>query len=65
MTYDVVPRCALFMILKRIGYGAVIPAILVNMYTVTQSVMGTAVVHATTGVMEGSPTSCIVFIIYT
>ena len=64
MAYDRVPRDVLFMILKRIGCGAVMLATLVSMYTVTQSVVGTAVVAATIGVRHGSPTSCILFIIY-
>ena len=64
MAYDRVPRDVLFMILKRIGCWTVMLAILVSMYTVTQSVVGTAVVAATIGVRQGSPTSCILFIIY-
>ncbi len=39
-------------------------AVLVSMYSVTQSVLGTAVVAATIGVRQGSPTSCVLFIIY-
>ncbi len=39
-------------------------AVLVSMYSVTHSVMGTAVVAATIGVRQGSPTSCVLFIIY-
>ena len=64
MAYDKVPRDMLLLTLKIIGCGAVMLAILVSMYTVTQSVVGTAVVAATIGVRHGSPTSCILFIIY-
>ncbi len=39
-------------------------AVLVSMYSVTQSVLGTAVGAATIGVRQGSQTSCALFIIY-
>ncbi len=62
--YDRVPRAVLFIILKRLGCGAVMLAALVSMYTVTQSIIGTAVVTAVIGVRQGSPTSCLLFIIF-
>ncbi len=52
------------MILKRIGCGTVMLAAFVCMYSVMQSVLGTAVVAATIVVKQGSPTSCVLFIIY-
>ena len=61
--YDLVPRNNLFIILKRLGCGTVMLATLVAMYRVTESVIGGAVVTATLGVRQGSPTSCILFII--
>ncbi len=39
-------------------------AVLVSMYSVTQSVLGIAVVAATIGARQGSPTSCALFIKY-
>ncbi len=64
MAYDRVSRNVLFMILKRVGCGTVMLAVLVSMYSVTQSVLGTAVMAATIGVRQGSPSSCVLFIIY-
>ncbi len=37
---------------------------LVAMYTITESWIGTALVVLTLGVRQGSPTSCLLFIIY-
>ncbi len=53
-----------FRILKRLGCGAVMLAALVSMYTVTQSIIGTVVVTAIIGVRQGSPTTCLLFIIF-
>ena len=39
-------------------------AALVAMYTVTLSVIGTAVVASTIGVRQGSPTSCLLFTLF-
>ena len=62
--YDLVPRRLLFEILKRLGCGAVMLAALIAMYRITDSVLGTAVITATIGVRQGSPTSCLLFILY-
>lgn len=62
--YDLVLRDKLFMILKRIGCGTVMLAALVSMYRVTESVIGGAVMTATLGVRQGSPTSCLLFIVF-
>ena len=62
--YDMVPRQMLFQVLKRLGCGAVMLATLVAMYSVTQSVIGSAVITTALGVRQGSPTSCLLFIIY-
>ena len=59
MAYDRVPRTVLFRILKRLECGTVMLAALISMYTVTHSVIGTAVVTAAIGVRQGSPTSCL------
>ena len=61
--YDLVPR-QLFTVLRRIGCGAVMLAALKAMYRVTESLVGGAVVTATRGVRQGSPTSCFLFILY-
>ena len=64
MAYDRVPRTVLCRILKRLGCGAVMLAILVSMYSVTHSIIGAAIVTAAIGVRQGSPTSCLLFIIF-
>lgn len=62
--YDKVPRNMLFTVLKRIGCGATMLFALIAMYRVTHSVIGTAVVSAAIGVRQGSPTSCLLFILF-
>lgn len=62
--YDMVPRNKLFCILKRLGCGMLMLAILTAMYSVTESVIGGAVVTATLGVRQGSPTSCFLFVVF-
>ena len=61
--YDRVPRHTLFRVLQRLGCSAVMLSALVAMYTVTKSVIGTTLVLITLGVRQGSPTSCLLFII--
>lgn len=62
--YDKVPREKLFTILKRLGCGVRMLASLVAMYRVTESVIGGAVMTASLGVRQGSPTSCLLFVIF-
>ncbi len=62
--YDLIPRNKLFTVLKRLGCGMVMLGALTAMYRVTQSVVGTALFTTTLGVRQGSPTSCLLFIIY-
>lgn len=62
--YDLVPRHKLFSILERLGCGMVMLAALVAMYSITESVIGGAIITATLGVRQGSPTSCLLFIIF-
>ena len=62
--YDLVPRNMLFGVLKRLGCGAVMLSVLISMYSVTQSIIGTAIITTAIGVRQGSPTSCLLFILY-
>ena len=62
--YDYVPRNKLFSILKRMGCGLTMLLALVAMYRCTESVIGTALIASTVGVRQGSPTSCILFVLY-
>ncbi len=59
-----VPREKLFIILKRLGCGKGMLAALVAMYRVTESVFGAAVMTASLDVRQGSPTSCLLFIVF-
>lgn len=63
-TYDLVPRQVLFRVLKRLGCGTVMLGAVLAMYSITQSVIGSVLVTATLGVRQGSPTSCLLFIIF-
>ena len=62
--YDRVPRNKLMMCLKKAGCGSAMLMALVAMYQVTRSMLGMAVITATIGVRQGSPTSCFLFTIY-
>ncbi len=62
--YDMVPRDKLCIIFKCLGCGLVMLAALVAMYSVTESVIGGAIITATPGGRQGSPTSCLLFIIF-
>ena len=62
--YDLVPRHMLYSVLKQLGCGAVMLSVIVAMYSVTQSMVGTAIITSVIGVRQGSPTSCFLFIVY-
>ena len=62
--YDVVPRNMLFKVLQGLGCGAIMLSSIIAMYSVTDSILGTAIVTTLVGVRQGSPTSCLLFIIY-
>lgn len=64
MAYDRVPRSRLFHILKELGCGSRMLSALVAMYAVTLSVIGTSVLTSKIGVRQGSPTSCLLFILF-
>lgn len=62
--YDRVSRPLMLALLKRLGCGSVMLCAVASMYQVTQSVVGTAVFAVAVGVRQGSPTSCLLFILY-
>lgn len=62
--YDIVPRKTLFTVMKGLGCGAVMLAAMVAMYRTTESVIGAAVLSASQGVRQGSPTSCFLFVMF-
>ena len=62
--YDKVPRFKLFTVLKALGCGATMLFALIAMYKVTNSIIGTALISATIGVRQGSPTSCFLFTLF-
>ena len=62
--YDRVPRHKLIEVLKSRGCGKVILRAIHAMYTSTKNILKTAVIDATIGVRQGSPSSCLLFIIY-
>ena len=61
--YDLVPQHMLFSVLKHLGCGAVMLGAISAMYSVTQSVIGTAIITTVIGVRQGSPASCLLFVI--
>ena len=62
--YDRVPRHKLIEVLKSRGCGKVLLRAIYAMYTCTKNILKTAVIDATIGVRQGSPSSCLLFIIY-
>lgn len=62
--YDLVPRHILIRTLKRLGCGMVMLVDIGAMYSLTESVIGTALFATNLGIRQGSPTSCLLFVIY-
>ncbi len=62
--YDTVPRDKLMRVLRSIGCSLLMITAIATLYYCTKSILGTAIITATVGVRQGSPTSCILFIIY-
>lgn len=62
--YDRVQRNTFCRVLHRFVCGAVMLCALVAIYTETESLIGSAVVSITMEVRQGSPTSCLLFMIY-
>lgn len=48
----------------RLGCGMVMLGVICAMYSVTENVIGTAMFVTIVGVLQDSPTSCLLFIIY-
>ena len=62
--YDKVPRNALIQTLCRLGCGYMMVLAISSLYSDTRMVLGAAVITATIGVRQGSPTSCLLFTLY-
>ena len=62
--YDRVPRNRLMHLLKGLGCGFAMLFALFTMYKVTNSILGVALITATIGVKQGSPTSCFLFTVF-
>ena len=54
----------MFEVLKLLGCGAIMLAALMALYTTTTSILGSAIITATIGVRQGSPTSCFLFVLF-
>ncbi len=61
--FDWIPRHKLFDVLRRLGCGSAMLCALIAMYSVRESLVGTAIVLITLGVRQGSPISCLLFLI--
>ena len=62
--YDNIPRSTLLKILKQMGCGYRMLKAIAKTYCRTESVLGTTIIEVCLGLKQGSPTSCILFIIY-
>ena len=62
--YDKVPRHKLIEHLKSLGCGRVMLHALKNMYKNTYSVLNSITISTSSGVRQGAPTSCLLFITY-
>ena len=62
--YDNVPRAALTCTLKALGCGSLMMMAITGLYYDTRMLLGAAVITATVGVRQGSPTSCFLFTLY-
>ena len=62
--YDNVPRAALVRMLKRLGCGSVMLMAITGLYCDTRLLFGAAIITASIGVCQGSPSSCLLFTLY-
>ena len=51
-------------VLKELGCGFVMLRALASLYKVSKSILGLTIITAVIGVCQGSPTSCLIFIMY-
>ena len=63
--YDRVPRDVLIRTMIRLGCGASMIRTIAKIYSSTKMMLKTAIVTATLGVRQGSPTSCFLFTLFT
>ena len=62
--YDKVSRRKLIEVLRSRGCGKIMLKAIQAMYTCTKNVLKSAVIHATIGVRQGAPSSCLLFVLY-
>ena len=62
--YDKVPRNKMIEYMKSIGCGRIMLLTLKNMYKNTVNILNSIKIDTSSGVRQGSPTSCLLFIIY-
>ena len=62
--YDKVPRNKLIEYLKSIGCGRIMLHALKNMYKSTYNILNSITIGTSSGVRQGAPTSCLLFITY-
>ena len=62
--YDNIPRSKLLSILKQLGCGYRMLRAIAKTYCSTKSALGSTIIEVCLGLKQGSPTSCILFIIY-
>ena len=63
-TYDKVPRNKLIEYFKSVGCGRIMLCALRNMYKNTYNILNSITISTSSGVRQGAPTSCLLFIIY-
>ena len=62
--YDKVPRNKLIEYLRSIGCGKIMLYALRNMYKSSYNILNSIAISTSSGVRQGAPTSCLLFIIY-
>ena len=62
--YDKVPRNKLLEYMKSLGCGRTLLYAIKNMYKCTYNVLNSIKISTSSGVRQGAPTSCLLFIIY-
>ena len=62
--YDRVSRRKLVEVLRSRGCGKIMLKAIQAMYSCTKNVLKSAIIHASIGVRQGAPSSCLLFVIY-